>query len=147
MADKSLAMGSQTAFSDAASTGQETIVAEDWRTGLVETHVVGRPSLRDRLRKMRDGDDPKALRDTLTQQGRDMARTETARIVAQLVQASGLSLREIERRYGFAASQVSRWSKGEAGAGAPESGAELASVKALAAALGFRVRLVLEPDT
>ena len=66
----------------------------------------------------------------------------TSLIVSQMLQRSGRSRRGIERGYGFAPAMVSRWASGEL-----QSGAELASVKALAAALGYRVRLVLEERT
>ncbi|MEM9032799.1 MAG: hypothetical protein AAGB18_09140 [Pseudomonadota bacterium] len=85
------------------------------------------------------GRDPEAMRASWMQQGAEMARLETSAVVSELLSRSNMSLRSIQEAHGFAPATLSRWKRGT-----QESGAELASVKALAAALGLRVRLVIE---
>jgi len=94
------------------------------------------------LRDQRHEQDAETLHTSLMAQAQEMARLETSRIVSQMLQSCPLSLREIESQFGFAPAQLSRWSTGKL-----KSGAELASIKALGAALGYTVRIELDPKT
>lgn len=78
----------------------------------------------------------KDKQEVLTQIGKDLARSVGANVVAQMLNASGLSGREFEKTYGFDHTALSRLARGEA-----KSGPTLWKIFALSHALGFKIEL------
>ncbi len=83
-----------------------------------------------------DAMDAKDKQDVLTRIGKDLARSVGANVVAQMLNASGLSGREFEKTYGFDHTALSRLARGEA-----KSGPTLWKIFALSHALGFKIEL------
>lgn len=88
-----------------------------------------------------DAADAAQKQEILTQVGKDMARTVGANVVAQMLNATGLSGREIQKRYGFDHTALSRLARGES-----VSGPTLWKIFALASALGFTITLAAHRD-
>ncbi len=70
--------------------------------------------------------------------GKDLARILGAKLVAEMLEASPLSLREIHERYGFDHAALSRMANGNS-----RTGPTLWKLYALAEALGFAIHLKL----
>lgn len=90
------------------------------------------------LRDWLDSRQPEDRQADVSEVGKELARVFGARLAAQMLKETPLSLREIQQRFGFDPAALSRMANGKT-----ETGPTLWKLFALAEALGFDIHMSL----